>query len=45
MLLINNHEVEKLFSMRDCLSALEDGYDDLMIGDAVYRPRLDLWMD
>ena len=44
MLLINNQEVEKLFSMKDCLAALEDGYDDLMIGDAVYRPRLDLWM-
>jgi len=40
MLLINNQEVEKLFSMKDCLAALEDGYDDLMIGDAVYRPRL-----
>jgi hypothetical protein len=30
MLLINNQEVEKLFTMRDCLDALEDGYDDLL---------------
>ena len=44
MLLINNQEVEKLFTMRDCLDALEDGYDDLLRGDAVFRPRLDLWM-
>jgi len=44
MLLINNQEVEKLFTMKDCLEALEDGYDDLLKGDAVYRPRLDLWM-
>ena len=44
MLLINNQEVEKLFTMKDCLAALEDGYDDLLKGDAVYRPRLDLWM-
>jgi len=44
MLLINNHEVEQLFTMKDCLQALEDGYDDLLKGDAVYRPRLDLWM-
>jgi alanine dehydrogenase len=44
MLLINNHEVEQLFTMKDCLEALEDGYDDLLKGDAVYRPRLDLWM-
>ena len=44
MLFINNQEVEKLFTMKDCLAALEDGYDDLLKGDAVYRPRLDLWM-
>src|SRR5512145_852627 len=44
MLLINNQEVEKLFDMKACLAALEDAYDDLLIGDAVYRPRLDLWM-
>ena len=44
MLLINNQEVEKLFTMKNCLEALEDGYDDLLKGDAVYRPRLDLWM-
>jgi len=39
MLLINNQEVEKLFTMKNCLAALEDGYDDLLKGDAVYRPR------
>jgi ornithine cyclodeaminase/alanine dehydrogenase-like protein (mu-crystallin family) len=44
MLLINSHEVEELFTMKDCLEALEAGYDDLLKGDAVYRPRLDLWM-
>ena len=26
MLLINNQEVEKLFTMKNCLEALEDGY-------------------
>lgn len=44
MLFINNREVETLFTMKDCLAALEEGYDDLLRGDAVYRPRLDLWM-
>ncbi|HEY6368177.1 MAG TPA: ornithine cyclodeaminase family protein [Candidatus Binatia bacterium] len=44
MLLINNQEVEKLFDMKSCLEALEDGYDDLLKGDAVYRPRVDVWM-
>ncbi|MGE5061172.1 MAG: hypothetical protein ACM3N3_18165, partial [Betaproteobacteria bacterium] len=36
MLLINNQEVEKLFTMTDCLAVLEDGYDDLLKGDAVF---------
>ena len=44
MLLINNQDVEKLFDMKACLEALEEGYDDLLKGDAVYRPRLDVWM-
>jgi len=44
MLLINNQDVEKLFTMKDCLEALEEAYEDLLQGDAVYRPRLDLWM-
>ncbi len=43
MLLINNQEVEQLLDMKSCLEALEDGYDDLLKGDAVYRPRLDVW--
>lgn len=30
--------------MRTCLEALETGYDDLLKGDAVYRPRLDVWV-
>jgi len=43
MLLINNEDVKELFTMKDCLDALETGYDDLLKGDAVYRPRLDVW--
>ncbi|MEE9549074.1 MAG: ornithine cyclodeaminase family protein [Candidatus Binatia bacterium] len=43
MLLINNQEVEQLLDMKTCLEALETGYDDLLKGDAVYRPRLDVW--
>ena len=44
MLLINNQEVERLMDMKSCLEALEAGYDDLLKGDAVYRPRLDVWV-
>lgn len=44
MLLINNREVERLLDMRNCLDALEIAYEDLLRGDAVYRPRLDVWV-
>lgn len=44
MLLINNKDVEAIFDMKSCIEALETGYDDLIRGDAVYRPRLDVWM-
>jgi len=44
MLLINNQEVEQLLDMKGCLEALEIAYDDLLKGDAVYRPRLDVWV-
>jgi len=44
MLLINNQEVAELFDMKSCLEALETGYADLLKGDAVYRPRLDVWV-
>jgi ornithine cyclodeaminase/alanine dehydrogenase-like protein (mu-crystallin family) len=44
MLLINNQEVERLLDMKDCIQALEIGYEDLLKGDAVYRPRLDVWV-
>ena len=44
MLLINNQEVADLFDMKSCLEALETGYADLLKGDAVYRPRLDVWV-
>jgi alanine dehydrogenase len=44
MLLINNQEVERLLDMKGCLEVLETAYDDLARGDAVYRPRLDVWV-
>ena len=44
MLLINNKEVEQLLDMKSCLEVLEIAYDDLLKGDAVYRPRLDVWV-
>jgi ornithine cyclodeaminase/alanine dehydrogenase-like protein (mu-crystallin family) len=43
MLLINNYEQEQVLSMADCINALESGYRQLSSGDAVYRPRIDLY--
>ena len=40
MLLINNQEVEKLFTMKACLEALEVGYHDLLKGDVVVSARV-----
>ena len=44
MLLINNQQVEQVLDMKGCLEVLEIAYDDLLKGDAVYRPRLDVWV-
>jgi ornithine cyclodeaminase/alanine dehydrogenase-like protein (mu-crystallin family) len=43
MLLINNDDVQKLLDMKTCLEALEQGYQDLAVGNAVHRPRIDVW--
>src|ERR1051326_1311109 len=43
MLLINNEEQEQLLTMPDCVEALESGYRQLGSGEAVYRPRIDLY--
>lgn len=43
MLLINNEDVAKLLSMKNCLGALEVGYKDLAAGNATHRPRIDVW--
>ncbi len=43
MLLLNNDDVHELLDMKTCLEALETGYRDLAAGNAVHRPRLDVW--
>jgi len=43
MLFLNNTDVEKLLDMKTCLEALEVGYQDLVAGNAVHRPRIDVW--
>jgi ornithine cyclodeaminase/alanine dehydrogenase-like protein (mu-crystallin family) len=43
VLLINNYEEEKLLSMAECIDALDSGYRQLAAGEAVYRPRIDVY--
>ncbi len=43
MLFIDNPTVEKVLDMRSCMDALEIGYRDLARGDAIFRPRIDVY--
>lgn len=43
MLLIDNATVSELLDMPACLEALEAGYRDLAQGDAIFRPRIDVY--
>lgn len=40
-LLLDNDDVTRLLSMRDCITALEEGYIELAAGRAITRPRSD----
>ncbi len=43
MLFIDNDAVSRLLDMRSCIEALEAGYRDLIKGDAIFRPRIDVY--
>lgn len=43
MLFIDNTVVSKVLDMPTCLNALEVGYRDLARGDAIFRPRIDVY--
>ena len=43
MLFIDNATVSELLDMPACLDALEAGYRDLAKGDAIFRPRIDVY--
>jgi alanine dehydrogenase len=43
MLFLSNADVENILDMKSCLEALEVGYQDLAINNAVHRPRIDVW--
>ena len=44
MLILNNDEIEKLISMDSCIEVLDKAYRQLSNGEAVNRPRTDLYL-
>lgn len=44
MLLLNNDDVKSILGMRETMSALRIGYDDLKLGEATYGPRIDHYL-
>lgn len=45
MLFINNNEVKQVLTMKDTLSALEEGHRELAKGELVGRPRVDIYTE
>ena len=44
MLILNNDEIETLLSMESCIAVLDRAYRQLSDGEAVNRPRTDLYL-
>ncbi len=42
-LLISNQDVERVLDMKTCLDAIEEGIKEYYRGDAICRPRIDVW--
>ncbi len=43
MLFIHNDEVAELLSMADCISVQEDAFSGIETGQAIHRPRIDMY--
>jgi len=43
MLIINNDDVTKLLTMKDCIRVQEEAFKKLPLGGAIHRPRIDLY--
>jgi len=44
VLLIDNHEVEQVLHMRECIEVQIEAFDALARGEAVFRPRIDTYV-
>ena len=42
-LLISNQDIEQVLDMKTCLDAIEEGIKEYYRGDAICRPRIDVW--
>ena len=42
-LLISNQDIEQVLDMKTCLAAIEEGVKEYYRGDAICRPRIDVW--
>lgn len=43
-LLINNDLVKRVLTMEDCIQVQEEAFKGLVTGDAVHRPRIDVYV-
>jgi alanine dehydrogenase len=43
MLIINNDDVSKLLTMKDCIRVQEEAFRKIPLGGAIHRPRIDLY--
>jgi alanine dehydrogenase len=44
MLFLDNSDVARVLEMRDCIDAQREAFDALGRGEAVYRPRIDMYV-
>ena len=44
MLMISNAVVEQVLSMRECIQAQEAAFARLLTGEAIFRPRIDMYV-
>jgi hypothetical protein len=43
-LLLTNEEIESTLTTADCIELIEQAYQDLAAGEAINRPRSDLYL-
>jgi alanine dehydrogenase len=44
MIYLSNHDIAKLLTPKDCIDALDEAFHALARGEAVSRPRTDVWI-